>query len=82
MPTYTLDWQRGPLAIEIPDRNVQTFIEAPALPTLGTPIELSFQTVRKALRFLGQPDAANLDEALRNWNPALISRRRALALRP
>src|SRR5438132_6399603 len=50
--------------------------------TGAAPIELSFQTVRKALRFLGQPDAANLDEALRNWNPALISRRRALALRP
>src|SRR5205807_446222 len=40
MPIYTLDWQRGPLTIEVPDRNLQTRIEAPALPILGTPVEL------------------------------------------
>ena len=50
--------------------------------TGAAPIELSFQTVRAALRFLGQPDAENLREAVRNWNAALISPRRALALRP
>src|SRR5437763_1981588 len=35
-----------------------------------------------ALRFLGQPEADSLDEAVRNWNPALISPRRAQALAP
>jgi glutamyl-Q tRNA(Asp) synthetase len=50
--------------------------------TGAAPIEPSFQTVRSALRLLGQPEANNLDEAVRNWNPALISSRRALALPP
>ncbi|HEY3077419.1 MAG TPA: tRNA glutamyl-Q(34) synthetase GluQRS [Burkholderiales bacterium] len=50
--------------------------------TGAMPIELSFHTVRTALRFLSQPDAENLREAVRNWNPALISPRRALALSP
>jgi glutamyl-Q tRNA(Asp) synthetase len=48
----------------------------------AAPIELSFQAVRTALRFLGQPDATDLREAVRNWNPALISPRRAVALSP
>src|SRR5207302_4850549 len=47
--------------------------------TGAAPIELSFQSVRTALRFLGQPDAENLRQAVHNWNPALISPRRALA---
>src|SRR5207302_1836928 len=47
--------------------------------TGAAPIELSFQTVRTAWRFLGQPDAENLRQAVHNWNPALISPRRALA---
>jgi len=50
--------------------------------TGAAPIELSFQSVRTALRFLGQPDAENLRQAVHNWNPALISPRRALALAP
>ena len=50
--------------------------------TGAAPIEPSFQTVRSALRFLGQPEADDLDEAVRNWDPALISRQRALALQP
>ena len=50
--------------------------------TGAAPIEPSMQTIRKALRFLGQPDAATLDEAVANWNPALIARRRALAPEP
>ena len=37
--------------------------------TGAAPIEPSFQTVRSALRFLGQPEADDLDEATRNWNP-------------
>jgi glutamyl-Q tRNA(Asp) synthetase len=45
-------------------------------------IEPSQSAVRRALRFLGQPQAASLDEAVRNWNPALISARRALASPP
>ena len=50
--------------------------------TGAQPIEPSMATLRRALRFLGQPEATSLDEAVRNWNPALISRRRALALPP
>jgi glutamyl-Q tRNA(Asp) synthetase len=50
--------------------------------TGAQPIEPSISALRSALRFLGQPDAATLDEALRNWNPALISQRRAVALPP
>jgi glutamyl-Q tRNA(Asp) synthetase len=50
--------------------------------TGAQPVEPSFATIRRALRFLGQPEAANLDEAVSNWDPALISPRRALALLP
>ncbi|HUQ74034.1 MAG TPA: tRNA glutamyl-Q(34) synthetase GluQRS [Burkholderiales bacterium] len=46
------------------------------------PIESTVATLRRALRFLGQPDATTLAQAVRNWQPALISRRRALALPP
>lgn len=35
--------------------------------------------IRAALRFLGQPETDSLGEALRNWNPALISSRPAVA---
>jgi glutamyl-Q tRNA(Asp) synthetase len=42
----------------------------------------TWDSLREALRFLGQPEAGGLDEALRNWDPALISPRRALALAP
>lgn len=45
-------------------------------------IDASMATIRRALRFLGQPDAASLAEAVRQWNPSLISRQRALALPP
>jgi nickel-dependent lactate racemase len=40
MPTWTLDWKRGPLAIELPERNIQQVIEPPSLPNLGTPVDL------------------------------------------
>jgi len=46
------------------------------------PVEASMATIRRALRFLGQPEAASLDEAVRNWDPTLISARRALASVP
>jgi glutamyl-Q tRNA(Asp) synthetase len=39
-------------------------------------------TLERALAFLGQPPAATLDEALRNWDPALIPARRGAALAP
>jgi glutamyl-Q tRNA(Asp) synthetase len=42
----------------------------------------TWDSMRRALRFLGQPDAANLDQAVRQWDPALISPRRALASAP
>lgn len=46
--------------------------------TGAAPIVPSPETLRQALRLLGQPQARTLDEALRSWDPALISRRRAL----
>ena len=46
----------------------------------GAPaIEPTMQAIRHGLDLLGQPPAATLDEAVRNWDPALISPRRALA---
>src|SRR5207237_1080356 len=50
--------------------------------TAATPVEASPVALEQALSFLGQPPAASLDEAVRNWNPGLISRRRAQALAP
>jgi glutamyl-Q tRNA(Asp) synthetase len=50
--------------------------------TGAQPVPAAMASIRAALRFLGQPEAANLDEAVRNWDPALISPRRALALPP
>ena len=50
--------------------------------TGAQPVDASMSTLRYALGFLGQPEAASLGEAVRNWNPALISSRRALALPP
>jgi glutamyl-Q tRNA(Asp) synthetase len=50
--------------------------------TGARPIEPSMETIRRALRFLGQPDSASLADAVRRWDPTLISRRRARALRP
>ena len=47
--------------------------------TAAAPIEADASALRHALRFLGQPEAATLGEALRAWNPQLISRRRAMA---
>ena len=42
-------------------------------------IEPTRDTLRNALALLGQPAVDSLQDAVRNWNPALISRRRALA---
>ena len=50
--------------------------------TGAQPVEASMTAIRRALRFLGQPEAASLAEAVRHWDPTLISRRRGLALRP
>ena len=50
--------------------------------TGAEPVAPNWETLRRALRFLGQADASTLDEAVRNWNPALISPRRALGLPP
>ncbi len=36
----------------------------------------------RALRFLGQPPASDLQEALHSWNPSLIPSRRAMASAP
>jgi glutamyl-Q tRNA(Asp) synthetase len=43
---------------------------------------LAEQELRRALAFLGQANAASLAAAVRNWNPALIPARRALAAPP
>ena len=48
----------------------------------ATPIETDPRALRRALAFLGQPEAATLAEALSRWDPQLISRRRATALAP
>src|SRR5262249_53727699 len=48
----------------------------------AAPIEADAGALARALAFLGQPEAATLEEARREWNPQLISRRRALALTP
>ena len=45
-------------------------------------VQATWESLREVLRFLGQPDAANLDQAVRQWDPALISPRRALAPAP
>jgi glutamyl-Q tRNA(Asp) synthetase len=50
--------------------------------TGAVPIEASPHTLRRALRFLGQPEADTLQEALHGWNPRLIAARRAQALAP
>jgi glutamyl-Q tRNA(Asp) synthetase len=39
----------------------------------------TMETLRDALARLGQPPVNSLEEAVRNWNPALISSRRVLA---
>ncbi|HEY5898935.1 MAG TPA: tRNA glutamyl-Q(34) synthetase GluQRS [Burkholderiales bacterium] len=44
------------------------------------PIEPGMQSLRKALAFLAQPPAESLDEAVRQWRPALIPRLRASVL--
>jgi glutamyl-Q tRNA(Asp) synthetase len=38
--------------------------------------------LQRALRFLGQPPSATLDDAVRQWSPALIPARRAAAIPP
>jgi glutamyl-Q tRNA(Asp) synthetase len=38
----------------------------------------SWASVRKALDFLAQPESGSLDEAVRNWDPARVTARRAL----
>jgi glutamyl-Q tRNA(Asp) synthetase len=38
--------------------------------------------LRRALRFLGQPDSEDLEQAIRRWDPALIPARRVLAAAP
>ncbi len=49
--------------------------------TGAAPIDLARRhlELRRALAYLGQPPAADLAEAVRNWNPALIPARRAAA---
>ena len=50
--------------------------------TGAAPLDASRTALAQALAFLGQPPAATLDEAVRNWNPAFIPPRRAQALAP
>jgi len=39
MATWTLEWQRGPQTITLPDEHLRV-VERPELPQLGTPVEL------------------------------------------
>lgn len=48
--------------------------------TGAQPIEPSIEAIREALRFLRQPPAATLEEAVHNWDPALIWKHRAKQL--
>src|SRR3954465_4641291 len=64
-----------PVAVDARGEKLSKQMDAP-------PVEPSFATIRHALRFLGQREPSSLDEAVRNWDPALISPRRALALLP
>jgi len=48
----------------------------------GAPPVQGKDTLRRALAFLGQPDTDDLAEATRNWDIALIPRRRVLAVGP
>ena len=52
--------------------------------TGAQPLDLSqpARELRRALRFLGQRESTSLEEAVRNWNPALIPARRALGQVP
>jgi len=52
--------------------------------TGAQPLDLSqsARELRRALRFLGQRESTSLEEAVRNWNPALIPARRALGPAP
>ena len=50
--------------------------------TGAQPIVDGKEALRRALRFLGQPETGDLAEAIGNWNPALIPARRALAAAP
>lgn len=50
--------------------------------TGATPVLASPQTLREVLALLGQPEARTLEEAVRAWDPALISRRRAMGSPP
>ncbi|HYT48367.1 MAG TPA: tRNA glutamyl-Q(34) synthetase GluQRS [Burkholderiales bacterium] len=52
--------------------------------TGAQPLDLSqpARGLRRALRFLGQRESTSLEEAVRNWNPALIPARRTLAQVP
>jgi glutamyl-Q tRNA(Asp) synthetase len=50
--------------------------------TGAAPVAGRKNVLREALDFLGQPASADLAQAVRNWNPALIAARRARAAAP
>jgi len=50
--------------------------------TGAPPILHGTDALRRALAFLGQRETEDLGQAVRNWNPALIPARRALAAAP
>jgi glutamyl-Q tRNA(Asp) synthetase len=50
--------------------------------TGAAPISPGREVLRRALSFLGQPEAEDLQQAVTNWNPALIPARRHLAAAP
>jgi len=50
--------------------------------TGAPPILNGANALRRALSFLGQPETDDLAQAARDWDPALIPRRRALAAAP
>ena len=48
----------------------------------GAPAIEGKESLRRALRFLGQADADELGEAIKNWDVALIPRQRGLVVEP
>jgi nickel-dependent lactate racemase len=79
MATWTLDWQRGPLEVTIPDRNVRQVVQARPQPSLGAWPEL----VRGAIDHpIGSPPLCELLRPgmrvailLTDWHDALFGTR-------
>ena len=64
-----------PVAVNAAGEKLSKQTAAPAIELTSAEDQL-----RRALAFLGQPEAANLREAVRNWDPARIPAKRTVAV--